>query len=688
MTDKFVEPGASAPVAGKDPLGWLLDEKRDQVVIRHGTLAEIYWNDPVAKDGMVKVYSRDKWSDAFVLWSPAGTYMVTVHGKGVQLWSEADWEKPVARLPHDGVKVVEFSPCERYVVTYDKDSKLDAQASIKIWEISTGELLAGYGPRPLLGAGAEQGGAAAASAAGDNGWARFKWSSSGTHFARMSEDPKTVGKEAALSDQEALVFLAREDGGPEAPKSKYSDAKGAREQDASWGDTPEAIAAQKAREAYQKHKERHQQIVSTIGTYPSLLKKAVAWLQEDPRRSPADFLRNVSRDLTLSVYEAPSMEPSGKKLKLANLRDFAWSPGTEPKDASRLAYWAGELKEEGKPANVCLMDWATGATLSQKQMFDVLDCEMFWHPQGHFLALRARRLQKKVPVTTFEIFRVRAKDVPVETVEFKDPVHSFAWEPNNGMRFAVIHGPVARPSVSIYTMGGDRTPAGRAKGKKVDKIRTLEGRNCNTIVWSPLGSQFVLVSMGAGGGSGVVEFWDADNLDSKMGEAEQYNISDVEWDPTGRFVATAVSSIVRHTLDSGFSVFTFYGKPVSVFKSRGDSKFYQLLWRPRPKSLLTDTEEAELITNGINSFSERYDKDDSEAIETAEAGNLEEMQKIRDDFIAAQQAWAKKWKAEKKDRARVRRSNKLSDDEADLVTTTVTVEELLDLKEDIVDLKN
>ena len=51
----------------------------------------------------------------------------------------------------------------------------------------------------------------------------------------------------------------------------------------------------------------------------------------------------------------------------------------------------------------------------------------------------------------FEIFRIRESLVPVETMEKKQQVAAFAWEPA-GDRFAVVLGDVPRLEVTFYTM--------------------------------------------------------------------------------------------------------------------------------------------------------------------------------------------------------------------------------------------
>lgn len=43
--------------------------------------------------------------------------MATFHRQGIQLWGGSKWEKQM-RFQHAGVKLIEFSPNELYVVTF------------------------------------------------------------------------------------------------------------------------------------------------------------------------------------------------------------------------------------------------------------------------------------------------------------------------------------------------------------------------------------------------------------------------------------------------------------------------------------------------------------------------------------------------------------------------------------------
>jgi len=250
----------------------------------------------------------------------------------------------------------------------------------------------------------------------------------------------------------------------------------------------------------------------------------------------------------------------------------------------------------------------------QKNLFSVGDCKMHWHPSGTYLCVKVDRTSKskKSTFTDFLLLRMREKDIPIEQIEVKETIVAFAWEPR-GHKFAIIHGEMPRPNVSFYEMA-----------KQVKMLKTLEKKAANHLFWSPQGSFIVLAGLHSM--NGAFEFYNADDMES-MGSEEHFMATTVEWDPSGRYVATVVSHW-RHQLENGYNIYSFQGK---VLKQVLKDKFYQLLWRPRPSSSLPD-ERIQYIKNNISKW-EKVFKAKDKAIKEAERELLrKQREEKRKDF--------------------------------------------------------
>ncbi|KAG0447216.1 hypothetical protein HPP92_028477 [Vanilla planifolia] len=107
-------------VAGENLQLWLTDEKgRDQFVIRAGTFTEVFWNDPRQMIPEL-VYRRQYWTESFVQWSPPVHTFATIHRQGAAVWGGATTFNRLMRFAHAQVKLIDFSPGEKYLITYSR----------------------------------------------------------------------------------------------------------------------------------------------------------------------------------------------------------------------------------------------------------------------------------------------------------------------------------------------------------------------------------------------------------------------------------------------------------------------------------------------------------------------------------------------------------------------------------------
>lgn len=102
---------------------------------------------------------------------------------------------------------------------------------------------------------------------------------------------------------------------------------------------------------------------------------------------------------------------------------------------------------------------------------------------------------------------------------------------------------------------------------------------------------------------GILDFIDTGDM-TLMHRQEHTKVTDIFWDPTGRYVVSSVSywaekvSKISHScqiihlsllyqMDTGFIVWSFQGRLLHR-SPRTMEKFCQFLWRPRPPSLLSE----------------------------------------------------------------------------------------------------
>lgn len=275
----------------------------------------------------------------------------------------------------------------------------------------------------------------------------------------------------------------------------------------------------------------------------------------------------------ISVYETPHMGLLNKRsIKIPGVVDFRWSPSD-----NYISYWTPE--EGARPARIIILSLPSREEIAARPIYSVKECKMTWQESGDFLCVQVDRYtrSRKQVFTNFELFHLREKLVPCDSLEVKDRILDFAWEPV-GSRFCIIHAPPGRTCVSFYQL----------QAGKVSLLKTFDNISVNAIFWSPRGQYCVLAGLGEL--SGNLSFVDCSDM-TVVGEGEHFKCTDIEWDPTGRYVVTVLSNwrYGQDTggMDTGYLMWSFQGR---LLRSYTGTKFYQLLWRPKAKSLLSDAD--------------------------------------------------------------------------------------------------
>ncbi|WWD22047.1 eukaryotic translation initiation factor 3 subunit B [Kwoniella shandongensis] len=603
------------PYVEKDHLrSWLGDNAgRDQYLTFRDTDVSIWWNgrngvaEPVkGADG--KPLKNSKWGELYLQWSPLGTYLASLHRVGVALWSGPKLDGPIGvnvlRFTHPGVRLIQFSPCENYLVTWS-DEPLENYENHSI-----AALRETFGPE-------------------DEGNHFVVWDVKSTRVLRTFPADKPAG----------------------------------------------ANADEASRMAWPVFK----------------------WSPDDA------YIARCNVGTGISVYELPSMGLLDKKsIKIEGVQDFEWCPMSDKDHAAKkdgkgkecmIAFWTPEVPNQ--PARVNLMAIPSRTILRSKNLFNVTDCKFYWQSQGDFLCVKVDRharkaKSKKATFCNLELFRVREKDYPVEVIEFKDYVPQFAWEPA-GTRFAMVSsndpnfgqaipGVVVKYNIDFYQLDpkkGDFTA-----------IKHLDGKIANTLVWAPKGRHIALATIGSSTKFDI-EFWDLDfTVDERregsepganvtmLGTGEHYGVTDIAWDPSGRYIATSASSW-RSSPEPGYCIWDFKGQQLA---HEPKDRFKQFLWRPRPATLLSK-DQIKKVRKELKEFSRQFDEEDAAEENRGSAEKLAQRQREISEWNAWRARNNKRIDEERKSRGKERKVQEKVEEEEKVEEW---VEELIDETEEVV----
>ncbi|KAF2166445.1 hypothetical protein M409DRAFT_66515 [Zasmidium cellare ATCC 36951] len=365
----------------------------------------------------------------------------------------------------------------------------------------------------------------------------------------------------------------------------------------------------------------------------------------------AKYVARMNYKQSISVYELPSMRLMDKaSVKIEGIEDFEWCPSNPQREGKRdyeqlFCYWTPEMGSN--PAKVGLMSIPSKEIVRTRNLFNVSDAKLHWQSESAFVCVKVDRhsKSKKSHATNLEIFRVKEKGVPVEVVDdIKETVVNFAWEPK-GDRFVLItageavQGAAVGPKTSVSFFCPEK-----AKGNAVGNfkhIRTVEKKNNNAIHWSPNG-RFVIVATVLNQQSFDLDFYDFDFEGEKeekdkdltanlqlMATADHYGLTDIEWDPSGRFVATS-ASVWKHRMENGYHLYSFSGQ---LLREEPIEQFKQWAWRPRPERLLSK-EEMKNVRKNLREYSRQFEEADVAKRSSADKAVIEARRRQLDEWLA------------------------------------------------------
>lgn len=323
-----------------------------------------------------------------------------------------------------------------------------------------------------------------------------------------------------------------------------------------------------------------------------------------------------------------------KLVKIPGLVDFSFAPGGVKLAANRknapaeaiLAYWTPE--QSNKSAKVAVMQIPSRSVLRTVNMVQVSDCRLFWQQQGKYLCCCVTRhtKSKKTKFSSLQIFQLEERDIPVETIEVHDVVLTMGWEPI-GKRFITVSQNDSPDVNPAYLMNNitfyDTETQKKGRGvlvpiKRWISFKTINNKFINCVKFSPKGRFAALATLREG--KGAVDFFDLDfdgekpkdqsnkvSSNAKFLVSRQFDgMTNIEWEQSGRAVA-AWSSSWKHSLDNGYKIYDNTG---SVLGEKAVDGFKEFQWRPRPKSLLTNSDKKK-VRKSLKEYSAQFEEEDA-----------------------------------------------------------------------------
>ena len=207
-------------------------------------------------------------------------------------------------------------------------------------------------------------------------------------------------------------------------------------------------------------------------------------------------------------------------------------------------------------------------------------------------------------------------------------------------------------NVSFYEVKTGQTPTLKKK---------YERKTANHLFWSPTG-QFIVLA-GLRNMNGVLECIDTADF-TTMNNGEHFMCTDVEWDATGRYFMTGVSWW-GHKVDNAYWLWSFQGKILRRFQV---DRFCQLLWRPRPPTLLSQKQIREIKKN-LKKYSIEFDVVDREQGSKKSKEILTRRRNFVDEFMEYRRLKEQEYNEQRVQRLELRRgvdTDALDSDNADM----------------------
>ncbi|KAF1743092.1 hypothetical protein MXB_1506 [Myxobolus squamalis] len=291
------------------------------------------------------------------------------------------------------------------------------------------------------------------------------------------------------------------------------------------------------------------------------------------------YLSYVSDD-SLLIYDLNTKSlVAGTPMRIQSIQSVFWSPVS-----NELVYWEKGVTES--PSQIVLLSVPSFEKKVLRQIFNMEKCSIVWNYLGTSLSLAQTRYVKKTIHHSLEIVYIKLKDSSVETIELKNPVSDFVWEP-----YGSLCALVSTRTVMIL----------RSDNQTTTTIKTIENCNFQEALWCPLGQILILAS---NRGDIMFEVWSFDGKNiSLLGRGQHADANYIAWSSTGKFFVTS-----SHGPNASGNKFIIWSCAGYILVSHSIQSLSYCLWRPRSKNFSTSTDIQNIWTD-IEKYTRQYSEE-------------------------------------------------------------------------------
>jgi len=342
------------------------------------------------------------------------------------------------------------------------------------------------------------------------------------------------------------------------------------------------------------------------------------------------YLASVGNNL-LSIYELPSMQlildPQTQKrnaLKVPNVQTLEWKPN---KNILCIAAYKSQAAKGESTGKIYLVEVPSRNIIKWKTItWEFTSCEINWETNGNKVVLVLKKVIKnKKTSMVIQIGEIKHNNVTVEEHEF--PEARVVNVDDSGRKIAVLSADPNSKDAQLtgYTVDLYRTDE-EIRGKYFQKIGTMTDKPCSHVLWASNGIFFALVNTDKFSAKiGFLEFGFIKGNNIEIIKSTKVNyMNQASWDASGRYLVS--SSTKGH-----YTIWTAFGEPVI---KDNFTEITQIQWRPKPKVLLPEEQEAQLTSN-LKKYIKRFEDEDDRIInedkykkEAIKKAQKEEFEKI------------------------------------------------------------